>query len=373
MLTVVPLAFGRVVCSADVLRHGAEINSLSQLENANIGVPTGSIQAIQAEEHFPKAKLFYFSQNADMISALESGKIDAYVDAEASAYYMTGSNPKLRILDEHIADVMQVCAVFAKTDKGNKLCRDFNDFLKTLKASGEYDEIRDRWLSGNVSGQYVDDAGNLPAVNGVLVVAADPTMVPFAFIKDNKLVGLDVDTTIRFCKEYGYGLKFMTMDFAGILPAIVTGKCDFAGGGVVYTDERAESVLFSDPTFEGSSVVVVLNKTRSSSTLLESFEKTFIREDRWRLFTDGIITTLVITLLAVLSGTIIGFLAFMACRGGNKPVNTITDVCRYLINGMPMVVLLMILYYIIFGNTGISGIAVAIAGFLPLVPQCLAC
>ena len=40
----------------------------------------------------------------------------------------------------------------------------------------------------------------------------------------------------------------------------------------------------------------------------ESFEKTFIREDRYKLFIDGILLTLKVSLLAVCIGIIIGFL-----------------------------------------------------------------
>ena len=54
-----------------------------------------------------------------------------------------------------------------------------------------------------------------------------------------------------FCEEYGYSLELVSMDFAGILPAVISGKCDFASGGIAYTPERAESVYYSDHTYEG--------------------------------------------------------------------------------------------------------------------------
>ena len=53
----------------------------------------------------------------------------------------------------------------------------------------------------------------------------------------------------------------------------------------------------------------------------------------------------------------------MLCRNGNPIANTITRFTVWLVQGMPMVVLLMILYYIIFGNVSISGVPVAIIGF----------
>ena len=53
----------------------------------------------------------------------------------------------------------------------------------------------------------------------------------------------------------------------------------------------------------------------------------------------------------------------MACRGGNRIANWITGLFVWLVQGMPVVVLLMILYYIIFGSLHISGTIVSIIGF----------
>ena len=53
----------------------------------------------------------------------------------------------------------------------------------------------------------------------------------------------------------------------------------------------------------------------------------------------------------------------MLCRRGNRTANRITGVCLWLVQGMPGVVLLMVLYYIVFGNLSVSGLAVSVFGF----------
>ena len=72
---------------------------------------------------------------------------------------------------------------------------------------------------------------------------------------------------------------------------------------------------------------------------------------------------MLITVLSILFGTVLGFVAFMLCRNGNPIANTVTRFCVWLVQGMPVVVLLMILYYIIFGKVNISGAAVSVVGF----------
>ena len=102
---------------------------------------------------------------------------------------------------------------------------------------------------------------------------------------------------------------------------------------------------------------------RAWDGIRDSFNKTFLRENRYQLFLSGIGTTMLITLLSIFFGTELGFIVFMLCRNGDRIANGITKVCVWLVRGTPMVVLLMILYYIIFASVAISGIAVAVIGF----------
>ena len=68
-------------------------------------------------------------------------------------------------------------------------------------------------------------------------------------------------------------------------------------------------------------------------------------------------------MLSILFGTILGFAVFMACRNGNPIANILTRFFVWLVQGMPFVVLLMILYYIIFAKSSIDGTAVAVVAF----------
>lgn len=97
--------------------------------------------------------------------------------------------------------------------------------------------------------------------------------------------------------------------------------------------------------------------------LKSSFEKTFIVGERWKEFVTGITTTLVITLLSIVLGTLLGFAIYILCRKGGKVPNAIKKVFELVIHGMPEVVLLMIFYYIVFGNLDITGTLVAIIAF----------
>ena len=103
-------------CGAEKRTDAPDYTRLEELEDKRIGVTTGSVQAIQAEERFPNATFYYFSTGVDCLEALRSHKIDAYADAEALVKYMMAENPDLACIEERLASGMQVGAAFPKTE-----------------------------------------------------------------------------------------------------------------------------------------------------------------------------------------------------------------------------------------------------------------
>lgn len=52
-------------------------------------------------------------------------------------------------------------------------------------------------------------------------------------------------------------LEIVNMDFGAMIPALVSGKVDMIGSCITITEERAKSVLFSEPYYQGGIAVVV--------------------------------------------------------------------------------------------------------------------
>ena len=83
---------------------------------------------------------------------------------------------------------------------------------------------------------------------------------------------------------------------------------------------------------------------------------------------EGIGVTMVISILAILIGSLLGFALYMLSRSDIKIlrglIKGISTVYSRFIAGTPVVVILMILFYVVFGNIrDMSGIVVAILGF----------
>ncbi|MBQ6373744.1 MAG: transporter substrate-binding domain-containing protein [Clostridia bacterium] len=341
--------------------------SLDQLDGRRIGVQTGTTGEEITLRRLPNAQISYYSTFPDMAVALKTNRIDGFPGDGLVLKKMAMEDPALVVLDEKLRSY-DCGFVLAKSEKGRALCEELNAWIRDMRDKGELDRILKKWTESPESERTVPDYRSLPAPKGTLTMTTEGTFPPMNYYRGEELVGMEIELCALFCEANGYGLNPTTMAFEGMLAAVQTGKVDFAISGIAITEERKESVLFSDPYYTGGTLMAVLRAGKAEETgfwagIRSSFQKTFLREERWRLFASGVVTTLVITLLSIILGTALGFAVFMICRNGNPAANLITHFCLWLVQGMPMVVLLMVLYYIIFGSVAISGILVAVIGF----------
>ena len=103
-------------------------------------------------------------------------------------------------------------------------------------------------------------------------------------------------------------------------------------------------------------------------TLQDKFYGNFIEENRWEYILDGLGVTLQVTFFAVIIGIVIGFLIAIIRStydktGRLKILNAICKIYLTVIRGTPVVVQLLIIYFVIFGSSDISKVLVAIMAF----------
>ena len=82
---------------------------------------------------------------------------------------------------------------------------------------------------------------------------------PFESYADDAVtfVGFDIDLMQEICNRLGMELQIQDMNFDAIVAAVQTGKLDVGVSGITITDERKESVAFSDPYFVASQSILV--------------------------------------------------------------------------------------------------------------------
>lgn len=99
------------------------------------------------------------------------------------------------------------------------------------------------------------------------------------------------------------------------------------------------------------------------SNVAESFSNNLIVEDRYRMILDGLQVTLLITLCAAVLGTILGGLVCWMRMSRRRWLQQVARVYIDLMRGTPVLVLLMLMYYVVMAPVDATGIVVAIVTF----------
>lgn len=99
-----------------------------------------------------------------------------------------------------------------------------------------------------------------------------------------------------------------------------------------------------------------------------AFYQNFIQDDRWRYIVDGLGNTLKITLFAVIIGIALGFLVAVIRStyektGGLKVLNVLCKLYLTVIRGTPVLIQLLIIYFVVFGSVKIDKVLVAVMAF----------
>jgi polar amino acid transport system substrate-binding protein len=94
---------------------------------------------------------------------------------------------------------------------------------------------------------------------GVLRVGMS-TFVPWAMKdKTGKLIGFEIDVANRLAQDTGVKIEFVPTKWAGIIPALLTGKFDVIIGGMGILPQRNLKVNFTIP-YDYSGMSIVANK-----------------------------------------------------------------------------------------------------------------
>lgn len=101
---------------------------------------------------------------------------------------------------------------------------------------------------------------------------------------------------------------------------------------------------------------------------VERFYLNFIKDDRWKYIADGLGVTLEITFFALIIGIALGFLIAIVRSthdktGKMKILNWFCNLYLTVIRGTPVVVQLLIIYFVIFGSVDINKVVVAVLAF----------
>jgi len=158
---------------------------------------------------------------------------------------------KLKILDtEYTVEEYAIC--FAKDNE--ELLNKVNQALAELKEEGVIDKIVDKYISGAEHDLvFQQDAEGKPELR----MGTNAEFPPYEYYEGDKVVGIDAEIAAAIADKLGMKLVIEDMAFDSIIAAVQTGKVDMGMAGMTVTEERKQSVNFSDTYATGVQVVIV--------------------------------------------------------------------------------------------------------------------
>ena len=341
-----------------------ELKSFSDLSGRTVSMITGApFEELIRGKNQDVAEFTFYSSFPDMMLALKMGKTDAALGNNAIAALAVNKDPDLMLFPQALQESVFGFA-FARGDPD--LSRWQAAFERIPEETKE--AAWKKWTGADASLKKLPDQ-DWPGENGTVTVAACDTLEPMSYLGEGgNLLGFDEEMLLLTARELDVHVEFTGMEFAALLSAVQSGRAKIGIGSVIVTPERREAVDFLE-YYPAAFVLVVRAASRGAgetsfiSGIRSGFEKTFIHEGRYRMFLQGILTTILITVFSVLLGTLLGFALYMVCRKGNPAANAVMRFCTWLVQGLPVVVLLMVLYYIVFSKVAVSGAVVSVIGF----------
>ena len=364
------------------------IGGLGDLDGLRIAVLQGSAQEAFAGKTYPAATVLAFSAGVtDVNLALTTGKADVAFGDEPGTREIVAADPSLMMLPEPLF-AFPLGVGFNK--RSGELRARFNAFLADLRKSGEYDRLFARW---NAAGNRAMPA--IPATASgagpTLRVGVNTANAPYLFVQNGATAGIDAELALRFGAALGRPVEFSNMEFGSLVAAVSSGKVDMIISGIFITPERLKRIDFSDPYDQVNAVAYALksriapaiggtagtappttapdNAGMSSTTpgvfasLRASIEDNLVKEDRYLLVWKGLKTTVLISVLATVFGTLLGAVVCYLRMSRHRWLSTPARWYIALLRGLPVLVLLMLIFYVVFASVDIPPVLVAVVAF----------
>ncbi len=360
---------GVVAVVANRGQFEARFKTLADFAGTTVGVMSGSITDELVSAAVSGCEFKYYDDATASFLALQSGALDAVAHDMPVARLAAARHPDLAVFPEVVAPDTYGLGL----QKDSPLTDQISAIIERYAQDGTLDALQEKWMSADDSKKTID-VGEYDAPNGTLHYAHDSTLEPMSYVGGNgQSLGYEVELVTLIAKELGMKLEITQSTFNSLIQMLISGRADIVSGAMSITDERKESIDFPTSHYVGGMTFVVrgedmglaaqTEKTGFWAGLKNSFYKNFVQENRWKMILSGLAVTFVISVFSALLGTVLGFGLCLLRRSRSKIASGITAGLIRIVQGIPVLVLLMVLFYVVFAGSRLSGIVVAIIGF----------
>lgn len=335
------------------------------IEHGKMAVMEGSIYDSELAQNYPNANVMRMTAASDCVEAVLSGKADAMMEMAIQCALIQEKYPQFTLVTNNQFDI----EVGAGFPKGSKLKDDFNAFMREFKQTETFAEIKKRWMNGNIDKVQMPNIP-VPTTGTPLVMCTTGSQPPMTLMQGAENAGFDIEVARHFAAHMNRPLEIMVVNFQGLISAVESKRADFLMSSTIITEERKKHIDFSEPYFVDHEAVLLLKDgvaAKSSVGFLTGLKtqivETFVTENRYQLILNGLLTTLLIAFCAIIIGTLLGGFVCWLRMSRRKWLRKIAIIYIDVMRGTPVLVILMMMFYVILAPLETTGVVVAIITF----------
>ncbi len=334
--------------------------SFRDLDGQAVGVLLSLTQQQQLERHINDARYLPFEDLMSMCLALEKDQIRGFVCRRPGSEHLLQENPGFHILPGPV--LLDTAAVaFRQQDK--ELQASFNAFLRQIRADGTLEAMQNNW--------FAPEGGKTPyhhrhGPGTALRVGIEVGQSFFTYVSENEEVGFEPELILRFGEYLGRPIQFVEMTGSGMVPSLRSGRVDALVSNINPSRARQKDLCFSDPYDVSELCIIVRQEAERQgffTRLGNSLRDNILKERRYMMILEGLWTTLLITLSSVLLGSLLGILLCLFRLSPRRWKRRFAEQYCSIVEGIPILVLLLIMFYVVFAFTPLAGWIVAIITF----------
>ena len=363
-LFLILLAPVLIACSGHQ-RSGVEPQSPEELAGLRVATVAGSCYEMELSPR-KDIRLDIYNSDSDLLQALLNEKVDVVVHDEVVYNAVVRKEHGVKIC--HAEEKTFPTGFLFRKDEP-ELAEAMSAIQRRMIADGSMQRLKDFWLTDQYA--LADGYTHIPdETSGKPIHVATATdSAPLSFLIDGEWYGLEIDLLRELGKELHRPLEIKRYDTGSTLLAVSSGLADVLCGCIFITPEREEEFLFSEPYHGYHPAYFVKDRQaqRSEESLIDGFKRSFrkniIAENRWKFIVSGLWETLKISILAILLGSILGIGVYAMSRSRKRWIRSVADVYNGFMAGIPELVLLLILSYVVFARSGLPADMIAVIAF----------
>lgn len=350
------------------------ISGISDLHGKSVITVPGTVFSDLIRDEYSDCPVQYVPGWSDQAISVSQHKVDFFFSEESSIAEYTDAYNNLMALPEPVGVIASSFAT-NKTQRGMELRDQLDEYLTMIKEDGTLDAMFNLWYDQENAPDRLPQYPMEGESKGTIKVVSCLDWTPFSYQNGLEPCGFFLDVVNRFCAWAGYTPEYEYVEFESALSGFETGRYELFAYGMTNTPERAQIMYFTQEV-TAEPIFAMITKDNYAldagdatgdegilEKLRQSFSKTLIVEGRWRSILKGLWTTVKISLFSALFGTILGAILCYMRMCSNVFATAFARLFIRIEQGVPIVLLLLVLYYVLLVDLPISAFWVCVIGF----------